>query len=568
MAASKNRKAFDNAFWMGEFSTLETVYASGDIDLNQPQDDSGFTWLQSACRAGRIDIVRWMLAEGADANAEAGPDEYGDSENLGATALMLLADSIGGKPLDIMAVLLESGADINHADSLGQNVVHRSLQSAQFLDAVLTLGADPNVVANDGETPLMRALHWGDDGIIARLKAAGAQAGDTTGLDFLQAVVEGNVPRVRELLAAGANVNYQCDGTAASSAIDRGDLEMLKLLIEAGGDINLADTDDPEGDFNPLLRASYAGDVDMVRFLLDQGASLDVSNGGISPLDYAKTGKAEGHNPDRPWNEVIKLLRSAAGDKAATLRGEPVKGSAVQVLETLASLIPEPLGWSRFAGGGVDILESDALVGTSSLAKQLPALQHAARSLGYSLIVAGFSLKDAEPTLSEVRSALAKADGLTADDLFDAWENERRGDAAEPDEDPVDNDWSARLKRFASLGAVPRRSENSEYRMPDGCRFALSKSPRSLPIAYRFGGWNSAPLPAEIGVVAAHWLKCYGAELLAIDRTSLIFDLPAPLADKEQMQTAAREIALFCDELEAGDEVRTASRRQWSFWWD
>lgn len=95
-----------------------------------------------------------------------------------------------------------------------------------------------------------------------------------------------------------------------------------------------------------------------------------------------------------------------------------------------------------------------------------------------------------------------------------------------------------------------------------------SKRPRALPIAYRFGGWNSAPLPAEIATVAAYWLQHYGAELLAIDRATLSFRLPAPLTDIDKLRQAAREIALFCDELDAGDDLCMAARSHWSFWWD
>jgi hypothetical protein len=46
----------------------------------------------------------------------------------------------------------------------------------------------------------------------------------------------------------------------------------VELLLEHGADPNLAESVAPEGDFNPLFRATYAGHLEVVRRLLRAGA--------------------------------------------------------------------------------------------------------------------------------------------------------------------------------------------------------------------------------------------------------------------------------------------------------
>lgn len=566
----RNAAAFANAFWVGEWDTMKSAYAAGGIDLNEPDEESGFSWLHSICRMGHVDIARWLIGNGAKVDAEViESEDRDDDDDLGATPLMLLADSIGGNQVELIEMLLDAGADINHIDAHGQNIVHRALEAPSLLQILLARGADPNIAANDGETPLMRALLMNDDALARLLRANGARDGDMTDVDFQRAVFEGDQARVRELLAAGANVNFQRGGTAVSTAVYREDLELLQLLVDAGADINLADSNDPDGDFNPLLRAAYDGQEEIVGFLLNAGADTGVANHGLSPLDYAKLGKREGHNPERPWDSVIEMLRAAAKQGAATLRGKRVAAGRIAVVAALNSLLPRDLKWSRFAGAGIDIIESEAIQDAGCLDALLPTLQDSAREHGFTLSVLAYSLRDAEPRLAELTTALASADATTADAVFSNWEAERSSEPNEPGEEADEYDWTVRQARYASLENIPDGFADSPYNVSNGAFLALTTDVRTIPVAYRFGGWNSAPLPYEMGLVARHWLEKFGAELLAIDNATLAFRLRKPLADIESVRQAAREIGLFCDESESADsDIGIAASARWSFWWD
>ena len=571
MPGNKDARSFADAFWMGEWDKVKSIHSEGGVDLDLPDSETGFCWLHVACRMGNVDIARWLIAEGASVDAEVvrGQDDDDDYDDLGATALMLIVDSVGGNQRQLMDLLLNAGADINHIDALGQNIVHRAIEAPDLLAVALERGADPNVAAHDGEAPLARALLLGDDALADSLRKMGARDVDTTDIDFQRAVFEGDRRRVRELLAAGANVNYQRDGTALGSAVFRDDLELARILVDAGADINLADSTEPSGDFNPLLKAAYNAQKEMVQFLLDCGADVSASNHGLSPLDYAKTGKREGHNPERPWDEVIDILRGAARDSAETLRGQRMATAKHAVIATVNSVLSRPPEWSRFEGGGVNILESDAIDDAGELGDVWPELQQAARKHGHSLVALAWSLQEAEPQLADLRKELSAAAQTTASAVFAGWEAERHTDPPEIDAETDEYDWAQRKKTYAALDTIPNESPAQAEVFNNGVFLALTQDIETIPIAYRFGGWNSAPLPHEMGVVAKHWLDAYGADLLAIDSATMTFRLRQPIADIDLFRTAASEIGLFCDESEsAHDDIRMAARCRWSFWWD
>ena len=571
--SKKSNRAFADAIWLGNWEAAQSEYATGDVDLNQPDSDTGLTWLHFACRMGNPEFARWLLNEGAhvDAPAIRGEDDP-DDRDLGATALMLTVESFIGQRRKLIDMLLAAGADINATDNFGQNVVHRALDSRGMLKLVLNRGADPNVRAHNGDTPLMQASLMGEKHAIKKLRKAGASEDGMLDVNFLIACFSDRRDEINEHLMNGANVNFQRNGTALGAAADRGDIELMQRLLDAGADIDLPETDMPGGDFNPLLRAAYDGQIDVVRFLLDAGADVTVSNQGFTPLKYAKLGKAEGRKPDRPWDEVAALIRDAGKRVAATLRGRLVKKGACEAVDALNAVLPEPSRWSRFVAEGAEILESKRIDDVEFLRQELPAMQTLARSYGFNLALIDYSLKDVEPRLSDLSEELAAAAATSATDVFDAWEAERSGNqpsVEDYDEDSNAYEWSHRQKVLAELKDVPATLSDVPLAIGPGHLTLCAGGVKPIPIMYQFGGWNSAPRPVEMGLVLQHWADTYNAELVSIGRDTLAVRLKDPLRTIEEVRVAAREIGLFCDESEsADDDIRTATSNYWSFWWD
>ena len=575
----KSNQKFADAVWLGDWEEAKSAYATGDVDLNQPDSDTGLTWLHVACRMGNVEFTRWLLNEGVDVDAPAirgddDPDD--DDDNLGATALMLTVDSIAGHQRKLVEMLLAAGADINAIDSAGQNVVHRTLESRKMLKLVLDRGADPNVRAHDGDTPLMRASLMSEKHAVTKLRKVGASEKGMLDVNFLLACFFDKRDKINEYLMSGANVNFQRDGTALGAAADREDIELMQLLLDAGADIDLAESDMPGGDFNPLLRAAYKGKIDVVRFLLDAGADVTASNQGYTALKYAKLGKAEGRNPGRPWDEVAAMIRNAGKTVATTLRGRAVEKGDCDVVEALDGVMPGAAKWSRFVADGVQIIESSRIDDAEFLQKELPAMQTLARSYGFNLALIDYSLHEVEPRLSELSKELAAAAATSATDVFDAWEAERLGSRsiadndADGDADDSDaNDWSRRQTVLAELNVVPAAVTSARPPLASGHLALCPGGTMPIPVLYQFGGWNSAPRPVEMGLVLQHWADTYNAELISIGRATLVVRLNDPLKTTADVRAAAREIGLFCDESEsAEDDIRVATSDYWGFWWD
>ena len=88
--------------------------------------------------------------------------------------------------------------------------------------------------------------------------------------NLIEAVKNNDINRVNSILNNGkANINAKDrDGwTALIWASCKGDLEIVKLLVENGADI---DAKDNEG-WSALMEASYEGHLKVVKYLVEKG---------------------------------------------------------------------------------------------------------------------------------------------------------------------------------------------------------------------------------------------------------------------------------------------------------
>lgn len=119
------------------------------------------------------------------------------------------------------------------------------------------------------------------------------------------AVYEGDVARVRELIAAGADVNASNDygSNAMQLAAEIADIGMLRILLDAGAD---ADSPNPESQTTMMLVAR-TGVVEAAELLVEHGATVDAKEdwGGQSALMWA----AARRHPD-----MVEFLISHGAD--------------------------------------------------------------------------------------------------------------------------------------------------------------------------------------------------------------------------------------------------------------
>jgi ankyrin repeat protein len=111
---------------------------------------------------------------------------------------------------------------------------------------------------DDGEELLAAAVK-GDGVAVARLRAAGAEP---------NALVTGRLLRKKPDYPKGATFRATC------SAARCGNLEVVRLLLDAGADPSRADGDG----HTPLMLAAGNGQLEVLQLLLGRGAAVDATN--------------------------------------------------------------------------------------------------------------------------------------------------------------------------------------------------------------------------------------------------------------------------------------------------
>lgn len=306
----KERKATDpkvqvflDAIHRHDLTSVRKALA-GNKSLAQSADAAGSTALMHAAYAGTIEIMRVLIAAGADPNA--GNDRK-------ATPLhWAVADA--GK----LKFLISKGAQVDAKTVEGRTTLYLAAMQptgAPIVKLLLEAGADPNGRTLTGLTPLFPAVTASlESAQLLLAKGADPNAKSATGSTALMAAAPRSPRSVALLVAKGVDVNARTKRgeTALANAANRGNLESVRLLLEKGADVNAVDY----RGYSPLMQAAYCDDAsaELIRLLLAKGANINATGEGETPLSLAAK---------RGETEITRLLREA---KKASIQS-PVAGN-------------------------------------------------------------------------------------------------------------------------------------------------------------------------------------------------------------------------------------------------
>ena len=306
---------------MGEDGKLENPLGFGQVIGRVP----ALTPLELACVSGKIEMVSWLIKNGA--NPDGAPGIHNGlwtalrNENEALLRVLLeggadvnIERGKGDTPFRVVCtrglpyfakILIEAGANYNFKEkSLGKTSLRAAAHfgRTEMVQLLLDLGLDPDVRDDWGWTPLhvainpetAKALIDGGADIHAKAKDGNKAIHSLVGENMIESV--------EYLLSLGVDVDTpgKNNMTALHQASIFNHKDAASLLINNGADIK-ADDD------NGMTCLHFARSEEMVEYLISKGANVNASaKDKTTPLHFSSN------------NNIASLLINSGANIAAT----------------------------------------------------------------------------------------------------------------------------------------------------------------------------------------------------------------------------------------------------------
>ncbi|XP_062480878.1 protein phosphatase 1 regulatory subunit 12B isoform X7 [Pezoporus occidentalis] len=282
--SARLRRAEQLRRWKGSLTEQEPVAPGGGRGRHRGDGGSrvrfeeGAVFL-AACSSGDTEEVKRLLGRGARINT------------TNVDGLTALHQACIDENLDMVKFLVENGADVNQQDNEGWTPLHAVascgyLNIAEFL---ISHGANVAAVNSEGEVPSDIAEEAAmKDLLLEQVKKQGVD------LDLARKEEEQQMLQdARQWLNSGRIEDPKQPRTGATAlhvAAAKGYSEVMRLLIQAGFNLNVQDSDG----WTPLHAAAHWGVKEACSILAEALCDMDIRNKlGQTPFDVADEGLVE-----------------------------------------------------------------------------------------------------------------------------------------------------------------------------------------------------------------------------------------------------------------------------------
>lgn len=179
------------------------------------------------------------------------------------------------------------------------------------VNLLLKKGLNPNTVDANGNPMLILAIRDKSTNVIDALltdKRIDVDLSNKSGeTPLMMASIDGNLPLVKTLVLGHKAQLDHIGWTPLHYACAKGHLEVAQFLVANGAIVDSLSV----GNTTPLMMAVQSGNEQLVKFLLDKGADLQLKNAnGLTAIDIADI-------YDKPWigdglrSRWLKLYKQA-----------------------------------------------------------------------------------------------------------------------------------------------------------------------------------------------------------------------------------------------------------------
>ncbi|XP_069628152.1 protein phosphatase 1 regulatory subunit 12B isoform X1 [Haliaeetus albicilla] len=316
--SARLRRAEQLRRWKGSLTEQEPVATGGGRGRHRGAGGSrvrfeeGAVFL-AACSSGDTEEVKRLLGRGARINT------------TNVDGLTALHQACIDENLDMVKFLVENGANVNQQDNEGWTPLH-AVASCGYLNIaeyLISHGANVAAVNSEGEVPSDIAEEAAmKDLLLEQVKKQGVD------LDLARKEEEQQMLQdARQWLNSGRIEDIKQPRTGATAlhvAAAKGYSEVMRLLIQAGFNLNVQDNDG----WTPLHAAAHWGVKEACSILAEALCDMDIRNKlGQTPFDVADEGLVEHLEMLQKKQSVLRSEKETRNKLIeADMNGKPQSG--------------------------------------------------------------------------------------------------------------------------------------------------------------------------------------------------------------------------------------------------